>query len=86
MIYIKTEDKQVGEFGSVEDLGFFQKIADDLNLKYLQELLINGFTINIKETIVDIEQVKWPTVDGYDKIASGLVDALMRCKGIVFLE
>jgi len=86
MIYIADETKHVGDFGSTATIKFFEEVADNLDLEYLTEFLTNGFTINIRETINDIESVVWPEEDGFAEIASMVITALMKCKNIAFLE
>jgi len=86
MIYIYDEDDYKGDFGSNEMWNFVYTVAQNNKLIYLQTLLDNGFTIDVRDVIADIEKVEWPSVDGMAEGAAEIIGGLMKCKSIAFLE
>jgi len=86
MLYLADETQSVGDFGSTSTVTFFQDVAKNLGLSYLDEFLTNGFTVNIRETINDIGSVDWPIEEGIAGVAAGVMVGLMKCKSLCFLE
>lgn len=86
MIYIHDIEDYRGDFGSADTVTFFEDVAKRLNLKNLLRFLDQGTTIDIREVIEDIESVDWPLIDGHNEVAAEVVGALLKCRGIAFLE
>jgi len=86
MIYISDEDGTKGEFGSAETVRFFEDTAEENNLVFLKNFLENGFTIDLRETINDLESIEWPTVDGIQEVARNIIQALMKSKGMAIIQ
>jgi len=86
MIYISDGEQQVGEFGGVGTVEFFYEVARELKLEQLQSFIDNGFTIDIASVIDELRSVDWPTVDGYNEVASEVAKALLKCSDLAILE
>ena len=86
MIYIHDMEDYRGDFGSTGTVTFFEEVANRLNLKNLLKFLDEATTIDIREVIKEIESVDWPLIDGHNEVAAEVVGALLKCRGIAFLE
>jgi len=86
LILIYDEDDIRGEFGSIETMEFFAQVAENNKLRSLKNFFDLGFTIDIRRAVEEVETIDWPTVDGYNEVASNLVATLMKCKSMAIID
>ena len=82
---ISDSDGIKGELGSTDNYRFIYDVAENQDLVYLKNFFDNGFSVDLRQVVNELESVEWPTVEGMSEVIASVVKVLLQCNGIVFL-
>lgn len=85
MYYIYDEKGFKGDFGSLFTVGEFDKVVAEYELPALQNLLDDGYSLDIEAVKRDLTALDFGFSE-LDEVRSDVLDILENCKGMIILS